>query len=109
MSSVSQRTHDSASREGSRSGRRNGRVDVARVTKAALSQLAEITGRQADTVSALERTDDGWRAEIELVELERIPASTNILATYEVVLDDDGGLIGYRRLRRYYRNAAEEG
>ena len=47
--------------------------------------------------------------EVELVELERIPATTNILATYEVQLDRACGLVGYRRLRRYFRNAAEEG
>ena len=59
-------------------------------------------------VSAVERTDDGWRVEVELVELERAPATTNILATYEVEMDDDCSLVAYRRLRRYYRNAAEE-
>jgi len=79
------------------------------VTRAALTQLAELTGRSPDTVSAIERTDEGWRVEVELVELERVPSTTNILATYEVQLDNDCSLVGYRRLRRYFRNAAEEG
>ena len=60
-------------------------------------------------MSAIERIDDGWRVEVELVELERVPATTNILATYEVQLDNDCSLVGYRRLRRYFRNAAEDG
>jgi hypothetical protein len=71
--------------------------------------VAQLTGRAADTVSALEPEDGGWRVEVELVELERIPSSTSVLATYEVRLDDHGALRGYRRLRRYYRNAAEGG
>jgi hypothetical protein len=81
-------------------------VDVLRKTA---EQLAQLTGRSPDTVSAIERTDDGWRLEVELVELERIPSTTNILATYEVTVDDNGDVAGYRRLRRYFRNAAEEG
>jgi len=105
MPTVSQRSGSNTTRA---SARGNG-SDAQAVTRAAVSQLADLTGRAADTVSAVERTDDGWRVEVELVELERVPATTNILATYEVRLDNEGGLIGYRRLRRYFRNAAEEG
>jgi hypothetical protein len=108
MSSVSQRTQ-SNSREDSSRSRRPSRTGAVDVTREALRQIAELTGRVADTASAVERTDDGWRVEVELVELERVPATTNILATYEVEMDDSCALVGYRRLRRYYRNAAEEG
>jgi hypothetical protein len=93
MSSVSDRAGSSA----------------AQLLQGAAKQLTELTGRAPDTVSAIERTDDGWRLEIELVELERIPSTTNILATYEVELDSRGDVVAYRRLRRYFRNAAEEG
>ena len=108
MSSVSQRTSgDRTAQRGT--GRKRAAPDATDVTSAALRQIAAVTGRRTDTVSAAERTDDGWRLEVELVELERVPSTTNILATYQVDLDDDCALVGYRRLRRYYRNAAEEG
>jgi len=103
MSTVSNRR---SSATAARSGRRSGAADVVRT---AMEQIMAATGRPADTVSAVERTDDGWRVEVEIVELERVPATTNILATYELRLDDDHSLLGFRRLRRYYRNAAEEG
>jgi hypothetical protein len=108
MPSVSQRTNGGRSAERG-TGRRRTTRDATVVTTEALRQIAAVTGRRTDTVSAVERTDDGWRLEVELVELERVPATTNILATYQVELDDDCNLVGYRRLRRYYRNAAEEG
>jgi len=103
MSTVSNRRSSATT---ARSGRRSGAADVVRT---AMEQIMAATGRPADTVSAVERTDDGWRVEVEIVELERVPATTNILATYELRLDDDYSLLGFRRLRRYYRNAAEEG
>jgi len=108
MASVSQRTGNSSPGQAARL-RRSSRVDAGVVTREALRQIADITGRPVDTVSAVERNDDGWRVEVELVELERVPSTTNILATYEVTLDDDCSLLAYRRLRRYHRNAAEEG
>jgi hypothetical protein len=87
---------------------KDGRIPRTPVTIArlAVEQLSEITGRQPDTISGLERTDDGWLLKIEVVELERIPDSTSLMATYEMELDERGQMRSYRRLNRYYRNQA---
>lgn len=86
---------------------RNGQPTTpVQAVRAAMEQLSQLTGRPADSVSGLERTDDGWRLEVDIVELERVPASTSVLATYDVQLDQHGTLTGYRRTRRYFRNQA---
>jgi hypothetical protein len=74
-----------------------------------MQQLVELTGRDAEGVTGLERTDDGWRAQVEVLELRRIPETTDILALYEVDLDSDGDLAGYRRVRRYTRGDSGTG
>ena len=43
-----------------------------------------------------------------MLELERIPNTTDLLATYVVQLDDGGGLLGYKRIKRFVRGQAEE-
>ena len=58
-------------------------------------------------MSGLERRDDGWHVSLELVELARTPSSTDVLASYDVVLDSDGDLLEYARTRRYYRSRAD--
>lgn len=73
------------------------------IAQRAKEQLAQLTGLKPDTVSALAKGEDGWHVTVELVELKRIPESTDVLATYEVLLDDDGNIIRYQRTRRYYR------
>ena len=71
-------------------------------------EVEYLTGRPVDSVSSVHRADRGWLLTIELVELERIPASTSVLASYDVELDADGSLTGYERTRRYYRNQPSE-
>jgi Gas vesicle synthesis protein GvpO len=44
-----------------------------------------------------------------VVELSRIPESTDVLALYEMELDDDRNLMRYDRVRRYYRSQADRG
>ena len=78
------------------------------VAAEAARQLLELTGKDAEGVTGLERTDDGWKVHVEVVEVRRIPDTTDILALYEIETDSRGGLQGYRRLRRYARGVPGE-
>ncbi|MFF3728128.1 gas vesicle protein [Streptomyces erythrochromogenes] len=83
--------------------RRSGTPGAAAAMRAAAQQLAELLGRSPESVSSLKPTEDGWVAQVEVVELERIPDTTSVMASYRVVLDVDGELISYERIRRYSR------
>ena len=101
---------ESGSQE-SRKDRQNGPADEApssmEVLRHARTQLAELTGMAAESVSSFERTEDGWALEIEVLELTRVPDTMSLLASYEVTLNPHGELTGYRRVRRYERGRAE--
>ena len=84
-------------------GAGDGRLSGPEAARLAKEQLAEITGLEAASVSGLSRTDDGWRVVVELVELERVPPTTNVMGRYEVELDRDGELVGYEQVERYHR------
>ena len=49
-----------------------------------------------------------WKVLVAVVEVPRIPETTDILALYEVMTDEDGDLESYRRLRRYARGVPGE-
>lgn len=92
-----------------RGGRSDGGTPISAVVRAGADGFAALHGRRPDSVSGVQRIDEGWRLDIEVTELERIPPSTTVMATYEVDLDADGEVQGYRRKRRYYRNQAGDG
>lgn len=79
----------------------------------AIAQVADLTGLPVENVSALERDgDDGggaWRVTVEVLELERIPSTMDVMGSYEIRLSDDGDVLGFNRRRRYHRAAAEDG
>jgi hypothetical protein len=81
--------------------------DARRIVDRAREQLGELHGAEAESVSAVRRTADGWRVGLEVVEVHRVPESTDVLATYEVEVDDDGQLLTFERTRRYYRSEAD--
>ncbi|MEU9169617.1 gas vesicle protein [Streptomyces sp. NPDC048420] len=83
------------------------RLNPMEVLRNARTQLAELTGMAAENVSSFEQTEDGWSLEIEVLELSRVPDTMSLMASYQVDLDPDGQLTGYRRVRRYERGRAD--
>ena len=79
------------------------------VTQRAREQLEEMMGRPVEAVLGMVRAAEGWVVTVQVVELQRIPSSTDVLGSYDVDVDVDGVVVGYRRIRRYYRNRADEG
>ena len=75
--------------------------------RAALRQILELTDKQAESITGVERREDGWTVSIEVVEERRVPSSADILATYETKIDGDGELMSYRRVRRYSRGRGD--
>ena len=75
----------------------------------AREQLEEMMGRPVEAVLGMERDEHGWMVTVQVVELARIPNSTDVLGSYAVSVDDDGEVVGYRRTRRYHRSQADEG
>jgi len=81
--------------------------DAAEVAK---EHITELNGQEPVAMTSVELTDqDGWVVEFEVVEDRRIPSSSDVLALYEVEVDADGELLGFRRTRRYLRGQTRGG
>ncbi|CAL9384649.1 gas vesicle protein [Streptomyces sp. Tu 3180] len=116
----SEESHGSQKTQESPESRRNPKAEEAeekttstkrpgpmQVLRQARAQLAELTGMEAESVSSFEQTEEGWALEVEVLELERVPDTMSLMASYQVELDLDGELTGYRRVRRYERGRAD--
>jgi hypothetical protein len=105
-SQETQETHKSQSGK-DRCSAENRRPAPMEVLRQARAQLAELTGLTPDSVSSFEQTEDGWALEVEVLELARVPDTMSLMASYQVELDHEGQLTGYRRVRRYERGRAD--
>jgi hypothetical protein len=100
-SEESQRDADATDDGGEESGRK--RISAATAMRKAAGQLAELLLLEPSSVSALKATDEGWSAHVEVLELEKVPDTASVMASYSVSLDNEGQLLGYERIRRYAR------
>jgi len=95
---------DSASRNGTSEG-----VSARDLTLSARAAVEDLTGFPPESVSGLQWDGESWLVSVDVCELERVPNTTDVMATYVVQLDERGGLLGYKRTNRFRRgNAGEE-
>jgi len=71
--------------------------DVGELIEKARKELSKLTGLKASTTIGIVNGDNGWRISVEMVEKESIPDQMDILATYEVSIDEGGNLLGFER------------
>ncbi|MDX8036680.1 gas vesicle protein [Lentzea sp. BCCO 10_0856] len=87
---------------------KGGKLTAAVAIRTATEQFSALIGRAPDTVSGVRATPDGgWSVLIDVLELERVPATTSVMATYRVDIDATGELYGCERLRRYTRGTTD--
>jgi hypothetical protein len=87
----------------------NGRLSAAELAEAAMTTVQELTGHQPEGVTGLEWVGEYWDVVVDVLELARVPNTTDVLASYVVQLDEGGTLRGLKRTNRFVRGQANEG
>ena len=85
----------------------NGKLSAVELGRAAMRTVQELTGYEPEAVSGFQWDGETWLVSVDVCELERVPNTTDVMATYIVQLDDQGGLLGYKRERRFERGHAD--
>jgi len=101
------RRSSSNSKSKSSSGSSKNHRSPREIAMSAVEQAQELIGRPVESITGMEKNGNQWTVTIEVLELERVPATTDVLGKYEVTLDANGELTGAQRTRRYPR--AESG
>ena len=63
----------------------------------AREELSKATGLELSTTLGTVKDERGWRISLDMIEKHSIPDQMDILATYDVVLDDDGKMLEFTR------------
>lgn len=89
--------------EGQPEGDASEALSAKELADAARGTVADLTGYEPESVTGLEWDGESWLVTVDVLELERIPNTTDVIAAYVVQLDSGGVLLGYKRAGRFVR------
>jgi len=74
-------------------------VAMPELIQKAREQLTELTGLELGSTLSARKEGDAWKVQIEVLEKKSLPDSMDILATYELTMDQDAKVMDFERLR----------
>jgi hypothetical protein len=86
----------------------NDKLSAHELSQAALTTVQELTGYEPEAVTGLEWDGDVWQVTVDVLELSRIPNTTDMIGQYVVQLDESGTLQGYKRTARFQRAQSDQ-
>ena len=74
-------------------------ITFSNAIKKAREELNMLIGLEIESTVSAEPNADGWLVTLEAIEQRSIPDSLDILAVYETMLDGDGNVSEFKRIR----------
>lgn len=73
-------------------------IALSNVVKTARQQLGELTGLEVASTVSVRKDETGWCIQVEVIEKRSLPSSQDILAIYELGIDEDGAVRDFSRI-----------
>ncbi len=81
---------------------------IEKLAELTLRSIASMTNLKPSGVVGIKKGEEGWIVRIELIEKISIPPSMDILGLYEVIVDEDGNILGFERKKLRHRTDIQE-
>ncbi|MBS3819574.1 gas vesicle protein [bacterium] len=72
-------------------------MKTVRLIEKASKELSAITGLDISTTLGVEKDNSHWKVTLEMIEKRAIPDQMDILGVYEVLVDEEGNLVSFKR------------
>jgi len=72
-------------------------LTAAQAIERAKKQLSDLVERKPSSVTAVSKDEKGWHISLEMLERKAIPDHMDLLARYDVLLDDEGNVVNFDR------------
>jgi len=68
------------------------------INKRCVAAAESVLDRKAESVVSMSKEAKGWKAVVEVLERKAVPDTQDLLGRYELTLNEDGELLGYKQM-----------
>ena len=78
-------------------------MNIMEVQKKALPEIKELLKKEPETMSSVEKTNEGWTLQCEVLEKKSVPETFDLLKVFEFKLDTNAKIKGFKQLKKIRR------
>ena len=78
-------------------------MNVLEIQRKALPEIKEMLRKEPESISSIEKNENGWTLHCEVLEKKAIPETYDLLKVYEFILDHDAKINSFKVLRKIRR------
>ncbi len=75
--------------------------------KRTLPHITELLGKKPESISSIEKNNEGWSIVCNVLEKKSIPETYDLLKVFEFMADKEGRIIRFKQLRKIRRGDLE--
>jgi hypothetical protein len=83
-------------------------TQMVNLAEQAKQQLAQVTGFSPVAAVGGFKDEEGWHITVDMLEMARLPESTDIIGTYAVTLDAEGNMVKFEKKQSRLRGESYE-
>ena len=78
-------------------------MNIIEMQNKVLPEIKELLKKEPESISSVEKSEDGWVLNCEVLEKKSVPETYDLLKVFEFKLDKDGKIKGFKQLRKVRR------
>ena len=78
-------------------------MNVLEIQRKALPEIKEMLRKEPESISSIEKNENGWTLHCEVLEKKAIPETYDLLKVYEFIFDNDAKINSFKVLRKIRR------
>ena len=83
------------------------RMDVEDIQKKLFLVAKELFNKEPESISAIEKSEKGWKVQIEVLERKAVPDKFDLLKIFEFNLNENGKILGFKQIKKIQRGDTE--
>jgi len=83
------------------------RMDIEDIQKKVFSVGKELLNKEPESISAIEKSEKGWKAQVEVLERKAVPDKFDLLKIFEFNLNENGKVLGFKQIKKIQRGDTE--
>ena len=73
-------------------------IGIMDINRRCVAAAESALNRKAESVVSMSKEAKGWKAVVEVLERKAVPDTQDLLGRYELTLNEDGELLGYKQV-----------